>query len=82
MPASKILRDLGLNKIQDKSLLITSVCLLELEVEEVLLEEVTALNLLKHETSDLYGIILCLLECVRFALHFVDFVIKHLGLSP
>lgn len=65
-----------------QNLLITSVCLLELEVKVVSWEAVSVLNLLKHETSDLYVIILCPLECVRLALHFVDFVIKHLGLSP
>lgn len=58
-----------------------TVCLLKLQMKEVLLETVSVLKLLKSETSDLYVIIFCLLEGVEFVLHFADFVIKHLGLS-
>lgn len=69
-----------LSKIWDKSLLITSVYLLDLEFKEVLSAMVRVLKFFKSETSDLYVIILCLLEGVELALHFVDFVIKSLGL--
>lgn len=41
-------------------------------MKEVLLEAVSVLNLLKSETSDIYVIILCLLEGVKFVLHFAD----------
>lgn len=61
--------------------MITSACLLELQVKEILLEAVSVLNPLKSETSNLYVIIFCLQEGVKFVLHFADFVIKHLGLS-